>query len=195
MLRIVRLPPPANTPMQHAELVPVHVPRHRLAEVYRLLGMPPANVKGGPGGPDRPGPGNRGPGPRKNGRGKGFEAPVRDAEGNVWTQEFLDKVVRQSPPGARQILGALCKRPGEWLDSQALADALTDKPNADWMAVAGTLGALNRRLKNRYGLDGEKPYETRFDHDRNGRVLRMSTDIAEKVRKSLNRAGDEKGNA
>jgi hypothetical protein len=89
-------------------------------------------------------------------------------------------MLEQSPPAMKDVLRAMAKRTDEWLTTQQLAEAIQNNPNADWMTVAGTMGAFGRRVKNRYGLE-TPPFEKRYDHEARSKVYRMSVATSAQV--------------
>jgi len=155
------------------ELVNVLVPRRHLSRVYALIGE-----LEGAGSGTTPSPPSA----------SGTAVAPANGTNDEWTPSRLRKMVDQSPPAMKNILKALADRPGEWLSTQELAKAIVDNPNADWMTVAGTIGAFGRRFRNRYGIDSP-PFEKRYDHDVGGKVYRMSTDIAGQILDYLTNAG------
>jgi hypothetical protein len=97
-----------------------------------------------------------------------------------WTEELLRRMYRESPKGMKSILTALAERAGEEVSIAEVAQSFTHKPGADWNNVAGTLGAFEKRVKNRYGL-----LTSPFDWRRNegqGMLYVMSPEVAPSVR-------------
>lgn len=149
--------------MSESELVTVLVPKQHLAKVYGLIARLDDETVAPPQ-PQTP-----------------SDAGVVDGE---WTQMRIRTAVQQSPPAMRDILQALATRPGEWLTTHDLAEAITGNPDADWKTVAGTLGAFGRRISSRYGL-ASLPFEGRYDHSAGCRVHRMTPEIARQVMQAL----------
>lgn len=150
--------------MSDEELVSVMVPKKHLAKVYGLI------AKLDDGEVDQP---------AEKGSSTNH-APNADE----WTPSRIRTAVEQSPPAMRDILCALAERPGEWLTTHDLAQAIQGNPNADWKTVAGTLGAFGRRVSSRYGLE-TLPFEGKHDHGEGCRVHRMSADMARQILQAL----------
>lgn len=149
--------------MVNEDLVSVMVPKRHLTKVYGLI----AQLENGPADAAE------------------AETDVSPAAGSdEWTPSRIRTAVDQSPPAMRDILRALAERPGEWLTTYELAQAIQHKPDADWKTVAGTLGAFGRRIASRYGLEN-LPFEGKYDHTEGCRVHRMSADIARQVLAAL----------
>ena len=145
-------------------LVPVYVPRERLAEVYALLGT------GVPRGEEQ------------------TELAAEPGNDEEWPTALLRRVVKESPPGMRVIFEALADSPDEWLSADDLAAALRKrlpahggpkKEKADWNTVAGTLGAFGRRFKNRYSREYPHwPFKLKNDYERDRWLYSMPRAIA-----------------
>jgi len=126
--------------------------------------------------------------------------PATGPRGAGWTPQAIDRMVEESSPAAKAILELLASRPDEWLRSADQAEALRtrqsafggiDNKDANWNTVAGTVGALARRVASRYKL--ELPIE--FREDSQGRWLRrmspeLATLVSDSLRKSSNGAYD-----
>jgi|tagenome__1003787_1003787.scaffolds.fasta_scaffold20868490_3 hypothetical protein len=143
------------------ELVPVMVPRPLLTHVYGLI----AKLHGELTAP--------------------VDVPTQHANGdattsNGWTPSLLRKMLQQSPPAMKDVLRTMAEHPDEWLTTKQLAEAIQNNRNADWMTLAGTMGAFGRRLKNRYGIENP-PFEKRYDHEFKGKVYRMSAATSAQV--------------
>jgi len=106
----------------------------------------------------------------------------------TWSDDEIYRAVDESSPAMKSLLEKLALNAGEWVYAHQLAEALqtrvehfggTNKPEADWNNVAGTLGAFGHRVKSRY----EK--ETWFTDNKGDTqgywVHRMPRDVAEKV--------------
>lgn len=110
-----------------------------------------------------------------------------------WTPEEVKRLVDESPPGALVILEALANRAGEVVGADELAQALRErlpafkgpsKPDANWNTVAGTNGAMARRIKSHHGRSW--PFGSQLDAD--GRWANsMSVELAAMVRPHLER--------
>lgn len=148
--------------MTSDELVTVMVPRRHLSHVYGLI----ASLDSGEGNAPV-----AVPTPPPNGNGATLEE---------WTPLRLRKMLQQSPPAMKDVLRTMAEHPDEWLTTQQLAAAIQNNPNADWMTVAGTMGAFGRRVKNRYGLESS-PFEKRYDHQAKSKVYRMSAATSAQV--------------
>lgn len=150
--------------MSH-DLVNVAVPRIHLSKVYGFI----AHLEGKPVASEAPEP----------------EAWQAEAAADLeWTPARIRTMVDQSDKAMRSVLKALASRPGEWLSTEVLAEAVSGSANSN--TIAGTLGAFGRRCKSRYGLE-TKPYERKYEHGV-GKVYRMSKQIAQQVLKALEKA-------
>jgi hypothetical protein len=107
------------------------------------------------------------------------EVDATGADGD-WSSELLRRMYEESPKPMKDILHALAERPGEWLTAAQLADAICDKPDANWNTVAGTLGAFGRRVRNRYKRRSW-PFSSQWDHAQGRFLYSMSPEVAAEV--------------
>jgi hypothetical protein len=142
------------------ELVNVLVPRRHLSQVYGLIAQLEGAASVAP--------------------AEHRAATETEEQSDEWTASRLRTMVEQSGPAMRDILRALAERPGEWLTTEDLAEALTGKPKATWNTIAGTLGAFGRRLSSRYGLESW-PFQYKRDHEARCWVYSMTRDTATKI--------------
>jgi hypothetical protein len=160
--------------------VPVLVPERALPLVYRVLADLPPGIAGEESGPnDLEGPGGAG-------------AVRKGATDGDWSPPLIERLVVESPPGALVILEALTAHAGEFIGADELAEALRKrlpafggpaKPEADWTTVAGTMGALSRRIQSRYKR--KWPFQSREIPDTGRWVNSMRPEFAEQVRPHL----------
>ncbi len=117
-------------------------------------------------------------------------------ENTAWTDAEIDRAIDESPAGMKALFEKLAQNAGEWLNSNQLAEALqtrlehfggTNKPEADWNSVAGTLGAFGHRSQGRYGKK-QWFWDTRRDAE-GFYVHRMSEEDAERVLARLEERG------
>ncbi len=134
-----------------AEFVSVPVPAQYVTAVYELIARLDAGAR-----PD--------PVPQPEDRGRS----------GALTQPLVERIYRESEDAHRRLLEYLAERPGEWLDSQTVADGLGLKHGRK--SLAGSLGALGRRADHRYG--GLKPFESHWEPERYLVELRMSPEVA-----------------
>jgi|SRR6187399_193611 len=92
----------------------------------------------------------------------------------VLSEALVTRMYRESEPAHRRLLEYLAGRPGQWLDSQAVADGLGLPYGRK--SLAGSLGAFGRRADHRY--DGLKPFESSWDPERYLVELRMGQEVA-----------------
>jgi hypothetical protein len=97
-------------------------------------------------------------------------------EESEWTEEALRRLYFDSQP-LEEILVALARRPGEWLTTGDLAEAMG--PDATWRSVAALLGQLTRKRKS-YGFKAW-PFELRTDPKTGRYSYMMSAKTAEIV--------------
>ena len=101
-----------------------------------------------------------------------------------WTDKLLRRMVEESPPAMRDILGLLASRPGESLGAEDLAKSIKGNNHANWNTIAGTLGAFGRRVKNRYKSD-QWPFAAKYEHAHDGIRYRMTAAMATRIKKIL----------
>ena len=101
-----------------------------------------------------------------------------------WTDKLLCRMVEESPPAMRDILGLLASRPGESLGAEDLAKSIKGNKHANWNTIAGTLGAFGRRVKNRYESD-QWPFTAKYEHAHDGVRYRMTAAMATRIKKIL----------
>ncbi len=146
--------------MATEELVNVLVPRKHLSHVYGLIaqleGAAPSTIA------------------------TVDEQPAANGTADEWTSSRLRTMVEDSGPAMRDLLKAMASRPEEWLTTQDLAAALTNKPKADWNTIAGTLGAFGRRVKSRYGLE-TWPFHCKRDHENHCWIYSMNPEMAKRI--------------
>ena len=118
----------------------------------------------------------------------------RDRRLAEWTDEIVDRMVRQSAPPMRQILKLLAERADRWVATGDLAKVLNHRQGSSPSStVAGTLGAFGRRCTHRYKRYGitTLPWDRRWDSERHCRINRMPSEIAGKVLAALKKhSGD-----
>jgi hypothetical protein len=95
------------------------------------------------------------------------------------SRELVVRAYRESLDAHRALLCALADRPGEWVWSSELIDALGLKGRK---SLAGTLGSFGRRAKHRY--DGLQLWDHEWDRARGEARHRMSPEVAEWVREA-----------
>ena len=144
--------------MSENELVAVMVPKHHLAKVYgfiaQLESVSPA-------------------------AGNTPAETLPDASGD-WTSVRLRRMVQESQQAMRDVLKLMAEKAGTWVSVHELASAISNKDKPDWQTLAGAMGALGRRVKNRYGID-KMPFEKRYDHTAHCKMFRMSKEVAGQV--------------
>ena len=101
-----------------------------------------------------------------------------------WTERLLRRMIEESPPAMRDILGLLASRPGESLSAEDLAKSIKAKKDANWNTIAGTLGAFGRRVKNRYKSD-QWPFAAKYEHAHRSVRYRMTAPMATRIKKIL----------
>lgn len=107
---------------------------------------------------------------------------TREADPPEWSAELLGRLWRESSKGQKMCLLALAEADGAEVPIGELAGAISHKPDADWMTVAGTLGALGKRVYGkRYPDHLDPPYETLSDEEL-GTRYRMDPIIATHIR-------------
>lgn len=152
--------------MPNDDLVAVMVPRVHLSQVYGFI----ASLESGADAPSAD-----------------VSVPVvEESASDEWTASRLRRMIHESPPAMKEILRTLAEHPNEWLTTNQLADALQTE-DADWMTVAGTMGAFGRRLKNRYGIESF-PFDKRYSHEARSKIYRMSQRMAAVILSQLQEA-------
>ncbi len=131
------------------EFINVPVPVRHVTRVYELIARLDAAPEAGTTSPD-------------NGAGNGV------------TQPLVERMYSDSEDAHRRLLEYLAEHPGEWLDSQSVADGLGLQFGRK--SLAGSLGAFGRRADHRYG--GLKPFESHWDPGQYLVELRMSQEVA-----------------
>lgn len=148
------------------EMVSVMVPRRLVTQVYGLIsrldaGLPVEDVAPTP------------------------TTPASNGDSTSdWTDKLLRRMVEESPPAMRDILGLLASRPGESLGAEDLAKAIKANKDANWNTIAGTLGAFGRRVKSRYKSD-QWPFAAKYEHSHDGVRYRMTAPMAARIKKLL----------
>lgn len=148
------------------EMVSVMVPRRLVTQVYGLIarldaGLPVESVSPTP------------------------AAPASSADSTSdWTDKLLRRMIEESPPAMRDILGLLASRPGESLGAEDLAKSIKANKDANWNTIAGTLGAFGRRVKSRYKSD-QWPFTAKYEHAHDGVRYRMAAPMASRIKKLL----------
>jgi hypothetical protein len=122
------------------EYVSVPVPSHLVVEVMEFI----ASRSRRPGGDAEP---------------VEDEAEEAPAEASAWTEDDLRKLWNDSEGNMRIVLTLLARKGGQPVPSQEIAAAL-GKPERGH-AVAGTMGALGRRLKHRHA--GRWPFDVAYN--------------------------------
>lgn len=150
------------------ELVSVMVPRRLVTQVYGLIsrlvaGLPVEDAAQTP----------------TNATSNGDSTSDSD-----WTDKLLRRMVEESPPAMRDILGLLASRPGESLGAEDLAKSIKGNKDANWNTIAGTLGAFGRRVKSRYKSD-QWPFTAKYEHAHDGVRYRMTAPMAMRIKKLL----------
>jgi Family of unknown function (DUF6416) len=102
--------------------------------------------------------------------GEGSETASLDEA--LVTRMYFDSEERH-----RDLMSYLASRPGEWVFTSELADALNMPTGTKGMA--GVFGAFGRRAKHRYG--GAKPWEMAWDPARGEAKYRMDPKVAKWV--------------
>jgi hypothetical protein len=144
--------------MVQEELVNVAVPRSRLAEVYALLGSPPAPM------------GSAAP-------------PSPTGVGDGWTDELVNRAYQESEAPMRLVFDHLAGHAGEWVSAVELARIL----NLTQPKVRGVLGAFGHRLRSRYNLS-TWPCDKRWDGRASTSFYRMSEERADAFKRAKGRA-------
>ncbi|MFN0010717.1 MAG: hypothetical protein ACKVS8_03635 [Phycisphaerales bacterium] len=148
------------------EMVSVMVPRRLVTQVYGLIsrldaGLSVEDVTPAP------------------------TAPASNGDSaSDWTDMLLRRMVEESPPAMRDILGLLASRPGESLGAEDLAKSIKANKEANWNTIAGTLGAFGRRVKSRYKSD-QWPFTAKYEHAHDGVRYRMTAQMATRIKKLL----------
>lgn len=138
------------------EFVSVPVPVEHVTKVYELI----ARLDGG-GGPNAPSD-------EPSGNGGGSRGPL--------TRALVERMFRESESGGTQrgLMEYLADRPGEWVGTLEVAEALGLANGRH--SLAGSLGAFGRRADHRYG--GLKPWESQWSDDEGESKHRMSLEVA-----------------
>ena len=136
---------------ENTEFVSVPVPVQHVTAVYELIARLDAAGQPSPEG-----------------------APSNDGTSAALTQPLVERMYRDSEGAHRRLLEYLAEHPGEWLDSQSVADGLGLQFGRK--SLAGSLGAFGRRADHRYG--GLKPFESHWDPGQYLVELRMSQEVA-----------------
>jgi hypothetical protein len=93
-----------------------------------------------------------------------------------WDPAAVRRAYRESGDRMRRVLRFLAGHPDVEVSSEEIADAINARYG--WNTVAGMLGALGRRSKNRYGRT-EPMWEHRYTDD--GRILLTMPSAAAKT--------------
>jgi hypothetical protein len=148
---------------QDTDLVQVLVPRHRVLDVYRLLGEPSV-----------PSPAAQPP-QMSNGDNGGLP--------DDWSASLIRRMYTESPKAMQALLDTLAENTGEVVTANELIDVLSRVcgKKANSAALGGTLGAFGRRVSNRYKQE-EWPFEAWWDADSRQVHYRMSPAVAAVIR-------------
>lgn len=114
------------------EFVMVPVPASRVQEVYGLLARPAGSAPA--------------------------HTEVPNDEGG-WNADLVRRMFKESGDPMQQMLRLLAEADGDERSTNEIAATLGLPKGA--MSVAGMVGALGRRVSNRYGMDGP-PWSTRW---------------------------------
>ena len=90
---------------------------------------------------------------------------------------------RESPDSMKEVLAVLARRPGETVYATELLAPLgrvRGGEPASRRSLAGTLGALGRRVLNRYGRE-DWPFEAGWSYERSEMGYRMASEVAQQV--------------
>jgi len=135
----------------------VPVPRGRLQDVYRLLAADGAAA---------------------------VEGPTKDGE---WTPEELRRLYEESAPVMRTVLAYLAENAGRPVKATELARAVYGlDDDKGGRKLAGALGAVARRGKNRYGKRSW-PFSAARKYQGGGWQYEMDADTAEHILKAAER--------
>jgi hypothetical protein len=154
--------PEVDVGNEKGDFVEVLVPRELLLDVYRLIADR-----------TRSGPPVEGPTP----------VPEEALDATDWPEPLLQRLYTEAPRHARAILDELARRPGEVVPATDLIHALARarKRPADSRTLAGTMGALTRRVRKRYKRR-DAPFSSRWDTDTAQVQYSMSAEVAEVIR-------------
>ncbi|HEX2050221.1 MAG TPA: hypothetical protein VHJ34_06250 [Actinomycetota bacterium] len=141
-------------------IVNVPVPEEHLGAVYGLLARLSNEASGD--GKARPAPGD-----------------ASKTQPEWWNEKRLRKAYDESSPAQQIILKAMAAGRGQWVAVSDIVAELGD--GADWNTMAGALGALGRRMKNRYKAK-ERPFTIRYNNERGENEYLMPKSIAAIIR-------------
>lgn len=94
------------------------------------------------------------------------------------SEALVSRMYWDSETRHRALMDYLASRPGTWVFTSELAEALSMPTGTKGMA--GVFGAFGRRAKHRYG--GAKPWEMAWDSIRGEAKYRMDPKVAEWVK-------------